>query len=209
MNLITLAEAKKHLNIESSFIDDDSYINSLIEVSFLSVKNYCNNQTWIDETSTGNISDGGNPEFLNSCFVDFTYSGSTITQINYWSDSTKTLKLYTKYITYVGDNATTTVIEDEQTGNIYTTNVTYSGSTIISVTKTTSNNTGSVIYTSDYLSFADITVSGTTIPLPVKHATLLMVGNLYANRESVSFGNPVVIPFTISFLLAPYINYSN
>lgn len=111
MYLVTLAEAKKHLNIESYFTDDDEYINSLIEVSYYSIKNRCNNWWWVDQ------------------------SGSTNTD------------------------------------------------------------------------FADFTITGSTIPLPIKHATLLMVGNLYSNREPVSFGSPMKIPYTIDFLLAPYINY--
>jgi len=115
MYVVTLAEAKKHLNIESYFTDDDTYISSLIEVSFLSIKNRCNNTTWIDSTG----------------------------------------------------------------------------------------------YTSDYISFADFQVSGTTIPLPIKHAILLMVGNLYANREPVSFGSPIVIPYTIEYLIAPYVDYDS
>ena len=113
MNFLTLAEAKKHLNIESYFVEDDSYISSLIEVSFLSIKNLCNNTTWEDTPG------------------------------------------------YITDSNT----------------------------------------------FADITVSGSTIPLPIKHATLLMVGNLYANREPVSFSSATVIPYTIAYLIAPYIDY--
>lgn len=113
MYLVTLAEAKKHLNLETYFTEDDSYISVLIDVSFLSIRNRCNNLTWTDNSA-----------------------------------------------------------------------VTY----------------GSI-------EFADYTISGTTIPLAIKWATLLMVGNLYANREPVSFGSPVAIPFTLEFLIAPYINY--
>lgn len=115
MYIVTLAEAKKHLNIESYFTDDDAYINTLIDVSFLSIRNRCNNLTWVDT------------------------SGIT------------------------------------------------SGST----------------------EFADYTISGTTIPLAIKQATLLMVGSLYANREPVAFSSPVVIPYTIEFLIAPYIDYTS
>lgn len=113
MYVVTLAEAKKHLNIESYFTDDDTYIETLIDVSFNAIINRCNNQTWID-------------------------SGVTLAT-----------------------------------------------------------------------EFADIVVSGSTIPIPIKQAVLLMVGNLYANREPVSFGSPVNIPYTLEFLIAPYINYEN
>lgn len=113
MYIVTLAEAKKHLNIESYFTEDDTYISSLIDVAFVSIKNRCNNNTWVDS------------------------SGVTI-------------------------------------GN---------------------------------KEFADNSVDGTEIPISIKHAILLMVGNLYANREPVSFAGATVIPYTIEFLLAPYINY--
>lgn len=115
MYIVTLAEAKKHLNIESYFTEDDNYISTLIDVAFYSIKNECNNKTWIDQ------------------------SGVT------------------------------------------------SGTT----------------------DFADFTITGTTIPLVVKQGILLMVGNLYANREPVSFGSPVTIPYTLQFLLRPFVDYSS
>lgn len=43
------------------------------------------------------------------------------------------------------------------------------------------------------------------IPAPVRHAILLLAGNLYENREPVSYGKAVVVPYTISFLLTPYV----
>ena len=55
--------------------------------------------------------------------------------------------------------------------------------------------------------YADYTYSGTTIPFVIKQAILLLVGNLYTNREPVAFSSPVVIPYTLEYLLAPYINY--
>ncbi len=45
------------------------------------------------------------------------------------------------------------------------------------------------------------------IPLPVKHAALLLVGNLYANREPVSFGQAYKVPLSYEYLLSPYIKY--
>ena len=62
-------------------------------------------------------------------------------------------------------------------------------------------------FTSGTTEFSDYTISGTTIPLPIRHAILLLVGNFYANREPVAFSSPVVIPYTLEYLLAPYINY--
>jgi len=111
MYICTLEEAKKHLNIESYFTDDDVYITNLISVSFYSIKNACNNITWVD--NSGNTT--GSVEFADDNTVD--------------------------------------------------------------------------------------------IPLVVKQALLLMVGNLYANREPVSFGGATTIPYTIQYLIEPYINY--
>lgn len=45
------------------------------------------------------------------------------------------------------------------------------------------------------------------VPAPIKQAILLVVGNLYANREPISFSTPYKIPYTVDFLLAPYIKY--
>ncbi len=42
MSYITLDQAKKHLNIESGFTDDNIYIESLISVAELAVSEYCN-----------------------------------------------------------------------------------------------------------------------------------------------------------------------
>lgn len=45
------------------------------------------------------------------------------------------------------------------------------------------------------------------LPPSIRHAILLLVGNLYAHREPVAFAHPVVIPFTISYLLSHYRHY--
>lgn len=52
MAYILLEQAKKHLNIESGFTDDDSYINNLISVSELAVEEFCNGglSGYTDET---------------------------------------------------------------------------------------------------------------------------------------------------------------
>lgn len=46
------------------------------------------------------------------------------------------------------------------------------------------------------------------LPYPIKQAIKIMVGNLYANRESVAFNAiPYKIPFSYEYLLQPYKNY--
>lgn len=42
MSYITLDQAKKHLNIESGFTEDDIYIENLVDVAELAVDEYCN-----------------------------------------------------------------------------------------------------------------------------------------------------------------------
>ena len=95
--------------------EDDIYISSLIEVAYISIKNYCNQVNWVDS------------------------SGIT------------------------------------------------SGTT----------------------EFADDTIYGSTIPLPIAHAILLLVGNFYANREPVSFASAQPIPYTFQYLIDPYKNYGD
>lgn len=46
------------------------------------------------------------------------------------------------------------------------------------------------------------------LPASVKHAILLLVGNLYANREPVSYTTVVKVPYTLEYLLGFYKHYS-
>lgn len=45
------------------------------------------------------------------------------------------------------------------------------------------------------------------LPKSVYHSILLMIGNLYSNREPVSFTSVTKVPYTLEFLLATYKNY--
>lgn len=47
------------------------------------------------------------------------------------------------------------------------------------------------------------------LPPSVIHAVLLLIGTLYANRESVSYGNPTVVPHSYQYLLDLNRNYIN
>lgn len=50
-----------------------------------------------------------------------------------------------------------------------------------------------------------ITDNGEMVLNPMlRHAVKIMVGNLYGNRESVSYGNPVEVPFTYRYLIQPF-----
>ena len=43
MRYTNLIDAKMHLNIETEFTEDDTYISSLLDVAELAIQNYCNN----------------------------------------------------------------------------------------------------------------------------------------------------------------------
>lgn len=46
------------------------------------------------------------------------------------------------------------------------------------------------------------------LPFPILQAIKIMVGNLYNNREGVSFNAvPYRVPFSFEYLLQPYKNY--
>lgn len=47
------------------------------------------------------------------------------------------------------------------------------------------------------------------LPAAVTQAMLLLIGTLYANRESVSFGSPNVVPHSYEYLLDLCRNYIN
>lgn len=40
---------------------------------------------------------------------------------------------------------------------------------------------------------------------PLRQAILLFAANLYENREPVSYGKTTVVPFTLNYLIMPYI----
>lgn len=50
-------------------------------------------------------------------------------------------------------------------------------------------------------------VEGGLLPPSVIHAMLLMIGNLYANREPVAYGTVVKIPYTYEYLVGLYKKY--
>lgn len=47
------------------------------------------------------------------------------------------------------------------------------------------------------------------LPMPLRQAMMLLVGNLYQNREGVAFANATQIPHSYEYLLFPYKNYAN
>ena len=47
------------------------------------------------------------------------------------------------------------------------------------------------------------------LPASVIQAMLLLIGTLYANRESVTYGTPHTVPHSYEFLISLYRNYLN
>lgn len=52
----------------------------------------------------------------------------------------------------------------------------------------------------------DLVVDG-NLPSAIKHSILLMVGNLYANREPVAYSAANKVPYTMEYLLGLYKHY--
>lgn len=57
-------------------------------------------------------------------------------------------------------------------------------------------------------SLKELEASGGNIPDDLRHCILLMVANLYANREPVAFGTSIKVPLSYQYLLQPYIDYA-
>ena len=51
--------------------------------------------------------------------------------------------------------------------------------------------------------------NGGVLPPPLQHAMLLMVGNQYANRESIAFASNSEIALSYNYILDLYKNYNN
>ena len=45
------------------------------------------------------------------------------------------------------------------------------------------------------------------LPKPIVHAMLLLIGNFYANRETVAFASAHELPLSYEYLLSPYVEY--
>lgn len=52
----------------------------------------------------------------------------------------------------------------------------------------------------------DLVVDG-ALPSAIIHSILLLVGNLYANREPTAYSNVVKVPYTLDYLLGLYKHY--
>lgn len=55
---------------------------------------------------------------------------------------------------------------------------------------------------------SDVAGDGGELPAPLSQAMLLFIGNMYANRESVSYSSAGEVPFAYDYLLSLYKDYS-
>ena len=57
--------------------------------------------------------------------------------------------------------------------------------------------------------FEDIIAEEGEIPQPLLHTILLIVGNLYDNRESVAYSQAVEVPNTLTYILSMYRDFKD
>lgn len=175
--VLTTAEAKTHLRIDSSFTADDTYIDSLILAATQSAENYLNmkimSQTWnlyLDCFPSYIDLMTSNPRSLvvnNIKYLDTDNVSQTLAASNYVvDDKIKPSRVYKSVDgsfpdTYESPNAVT------------------------------------VEFTLGYSLTSEV-------PEAIKQAILLFVGSMYENRMSVSDRSYKEVPQTVEFLLEPY-----
>jgi len=126
-------------------LSGDSTISSVGSIKYaIDASGTYTNRSLTDKGYVDKMASGGTTEFelLNAWkigyenYQEFVDASGYTTQVNYWSNSGKLLKLFTKNITYVLGNPTLIVLTDEITLKTLTTVMTYSGDTITTITKT-------------------------------------------------------------------------
>jgi len=70
-----------------------------------------------------------------SLYMEYTETSWRITQIDYWLTSAKTTKLFTKVLTYTGDDPTSIVMTNDVTGKKMTTTLVWTAGVLTSTTK--------------------------------------------------------------------------
>ena len=174
---VSVAEAKTHLRIDSSFTADDTYIETLISVATFAAENYMNlwimQQSWYLDIDSFpdyfNLLRGQNDDLtINSItYADTDNANQTLAASNYFGDgSMKPARIYfapdaTIPSTYDKPNA---VVVDFTVGNR----------------------------------------NASDVSAPIRQAILLMVGTYYETRQTVSDRTYKEIPQSAEFLLMPY-----
>ena len=174
---VSVAEAKTHLRIDSSFTADDTYIETLISVATLAAENYTNlaimEQSWylyLDDF----------PDYFN--LLKGTLRALTVNSITYSDENNASQTLHAS--NYFGD------------GNIKPARIYFAPDATIPST-----------YDKPNAVVVDFTLGyggASLVPAPIKQAILLTIGRYYEIRQDVVTGTIATsIPKTVEFLLDP------
>tara|TARA_R100000655_G_scaffold89068_1_gene129543 strand:+ start:261 stop:881 length:621 start_codon:yes stop_codon:yes gene_type:complete len=174
---VSVAEAKTHLRIDSSFTTDDTYIETLISVATLAAENYTN-LALMEQTLTLDID--AFPDYFN--LLKGTLRTLTVNSITYSDENNASQTLAAS--NYFGD------------GSIKPARVYFAPDATIPSTYDKPNAV-SVNFTLGF-------TASSQVPAPIKQAVLLMIGTYYETRQTVSDRTYKEIPQSAEFLLMPY-----
>ena len=174
---VSVAEAKIHLRIDSSFTDDDTYIGTLIDVATLAAENYTN-LALMEQTFVLDIDSF--PDYFN--LLKGTLRTLTVNSITYKDENNASQTLAAS--NYVAD------------GSIKPARVYYTPDATIPSTFEIPN----AVNVSFTLGFT----AASQVPAPIKQAILLMIGTYYETRQTVSDRTYKEIPQSAEYLLMPY-----
>lgn len=99
---------------------------------------------WTDVAAGGGSGDVSNFELelarkaTGNSYMEFTETGGDVTNVDYWTDSSKGTKLFSKVITWSGGNPTVIVVTDEVNSKVLTTTIDWSVPANPKVTKVVS-----------------------------------------------------------------------
>lgn len=175
----TTVEAKAHLRVD--FTDDDTYINSLCLAAKETIENYCNLK--LMDTDIVQYCDIWE-ETKNLYFSPTLNSGDvSVTSITY----------------YDSDNAQQTWASTEYIVNKYAA----PAEIALEINKTYPSISGRVGGIA--VSYSVGTTASADIPDQLKQAALILIGNMYENRQEIIVGRSVgSIPMTARYLMNPY-----
>ena len=174
---VSVAEAKTHLRIDSTFTADDTYIETLISVATSAAENYTNlaimSQTWVLHIDAF-------PDYFN--LLKGTLKSLSINSIKYSDENNATQTLAAA--NYFAD------------GSIKPARIYFAPDATIPSTYDKPN----AVIVDFTLGFS----SASNVPAPIKQAILLMVGTYYETRQTVSDRTYKEIPQSAEYLLMPY-----
>ena len=174
---VSVAEAKTHLRIDSSFTDDDTYIGTLIDVATLAAENYTN-LALMEQTFVLDID--AFPDYFN--LLKGTLRVLTVNSITYSDQNNASQTLAAS--NYFGD------------GSIKPARIYFAPDATIPSTYDKPNAV-SVNFTLGF-------TAASQVPAPIKQAILLMIGTYYDTRQTVSDRTYKEIPQSAEYLLMPY-----